>query len=240
LRALREPDCDVIDPWDAGCNQTVEGFVEEGGGCFEDGECARNLKCVREDSESCGTCRYKAWIGEPCTVSLSCALGLQCAFGAGGLVCRETRPLDGSCDETSFCAGATYCPSNGGVCTRPQRENEPCSTLLHCDTRNNLECLSRVCRARVWSQKGEPCNTEQRCARGLRCDPENGCADFPRAGEMCGPAGCADSFCGSQNTCTALGTVGALCDPQSFSCGDQLQCLRDNGEFRCTAWRLCE
>lgn len=243
LTALGGSDCDLIDPWQAGCYELFSGSAEAGDACYNDEECGRGLFCVREDSNYCGACLPKGRGGERCNGNYSCAEGFQC--NARG-ICLEMRELGETCGQTELCIGTLICPARvadpNPTCLRPRREGEMCSAFRGetCDTRNNLSCVEGVCVARVWSKLGEGCGDNRACGGFTFCE-DGVCRSYPGPGESCASplARCADSYCGEEQICIAQGIENDPCDPEKLTCSHPLTCLGDI-DPRCTAPRLCE
>ncbi len=253
------PDCDDQDPCTEDSCDVVAGCVHTSGGlcCENDAECA-SLKVAPCQKPSCvlGQCKPVAdgaQDGQPCDDGLYCNSGELCSAGAcsggaptecsgdGGCLvagcdedkdeCTLTPSKDGDvCSDGDSCTEADACTD--GAC---QGKPKDCASLS--DGCREAACVDGECAVEILV--GAPCDDENSCTSGDKCDPTGLCAG---AWDLA-VCGCQDdSACvGLSDACNAgqCNTVTGECyaEPTTgLACSDGAACTFDDA---CTGLGVC-
>ena len=204
---IRSTGCNTTDqPEDSpqACLTTFRGNLVGGAQCSRNEECI-SAKC---DSISCsnvccaGTCAPErppvsnpVPVGGDCSqVDAICEAGSYCLRSSADEVCWAGIPVGGDCNpnEDNHCMKNVRClpsaSSQGGTCTAPPSEGEPCGLTryqLACNSSNDYcdlgtgKCLRKAA-------VGMPCPAGAECVDYANCDPATLlCVARKRAGEAC-------------------------------------------------------
>jgi hypothetical protein len=190
----------------AKCTPVFEGLVAEGGGCFNDQQCA-SANCQETDpncTDACcaGKCApTKASlpkIGEACPEGV-CEVGAYCQLN--GMTCAARASEGQPCGGFDGCASSsgTLCDFDfmtlTGTCKKPAARGEACDPMSSaaCDRPDDVcDPTTNVCTLR--KLPGEACTSPTDCVAYAKCDP---------ATMKCVKRGAEGAACVEQSDCLA-------------------------------------
>jgi hypothetical protein len=128
------------------------GTLAEGAGCADDGQCATGF-CSFGDRRSidqpstCGHCRAKAGLGDPCFSAADCPVPFGC--GSATNTCRLDTFLavgEQGCSEpnSGVCALDDVCDASNGTCAAGPSVGEAC-VGFSCGGGGVLACVDGLC-----------------------------------------------------------------------------------------------
>jgi hypothetical protein len=204
--------------------------------CAVDADCVTGSYCKATSTPGVGQCMTLGGVGDACSPSQPCGVGLTCANAACAVLPTAGEPcVGGQCDKTSWCATS----ASGSTCEARRDPGAACTDDVQCLSPDLCETLSGECAPVLLAQAGAPCGPRQLCPTGMACQgltatTRGTCLLLRKVEESCGES----SDCQAHLAC-ATNDGGMVCQPRGLA-GDHCDTGRDCGPFLVCLAQTCQ
>ncbi len=220
------------------CPKTCQPRGVAGEVCAVDADCLTDhgFYCRATSTPGVGQCTSVGGLGEACSSSQPCGVGLLCESLKCVVQPTAGEPcVGGRCDDSSWCAAS----ASGGLCEPKRNPGAACTDDVQCLSPNLCETLSGECAPVQLTQAGAPCGPRQVCPTGMSCQgltstTAGTCLLLRKTEESCQVS----SDCQAHLAC-APNDGGLTCQPRGLA-GVHCDTGRDCGPFQVCLAQACQ